>query len=61
LAFKHKIKELHLLPFHTLGINKYDQRNKKYELEQLSMLNKDDLKKYLDIAEGKGINIVIGG
>lgn len=61
LACKHKIKELHLLPFHTLGKNKYDQIDKKYQITDMKMLNKNELKKYLEVGEKKGINIKIGG
>ena len=61
LACKHKIKELHLLPFHTLGKNKYDQIDKKYQLADMEMLNKNELKKYLEVGKKKKINIKIGG
>lgn len=61
LACKYKIKELHLLPFHTLGKNKYDQIGKKYTFADVKMLNKEELKKYIDIGENKGLKIVIGG
>lgn len=61
LACKYEIKEIHLLPFHTLGKNKYDQIDKKYKLDDLSMLDKNELKKYIDIGIIKGVKIVIGG
>lgn len=61
LACKHKIKEIHLLPFHTLGKNKYDQIDKEYKLTDMKMLNKNELKKYLEVGKRKGVNIKIGG
>lgn len=61
LACKYEIKEIHLLPFHTLGKNKYDQIDKKYKFADLSMLDKNELKKYIDIGIIKGVKIVIGG
>lgn len=61
LAYKYKVKEIHLLPFHTLGKSKYDQINKKYEFADVKMLNKEDLKKYLEIGLRKGVEVIIGG
>lgn len=61
LACKYKIKEVHLLPFHNLGKNKYDQIDRKYEFANMKMLDKNELKKYLDIGNRKGVKIKIGG
>lgn len=61
LAYKYRVKEVHLLPFHTLGRNKYDQIGKKYEFAKMSILSKDELKKYLDVGMDKGMKIIIGG
>ena len=61
LACKYKIKELHLLPFHTLGKNKYGQIDRKYELNNMKMIDKNELKKYLESGKRRGVNIKIGG
>lgn len=61
LACKYKVKELHLLPFHNLGKNKYEQIDRKYQFAHMKMLDKKELNKYLDIGENKGIIIKIGG
>ncbi|HEX9027295.1 MAG TPA: glycyl-radical enzyme activating protein, partial [Clostridium sp.] len=61
LACKNKIKEVHLLPFHNLGKNKYDQIDRKYEFANMKMLDKNELNKYLDIGNSKGVKIKIGG
>lgn len=61
LACKYKIKELHLLPFHNLGKNKYEQIDRKYQFADMKMLDKKELNKYLGIGENKGITIKIGG
>ena len=61
LACKYKVKELHLLPFHNLGKNKYEQIDRKYQFADMKMLDKKELNKYLDIGENKGITIKIGG
>jgi len=61
LAVKYKVKELHLLPFHTLGKNKYQQINKKYQFANVKMINKNELNKYLDVGDKKEISIKIGG
>jgi pyruvate formate lyase activating enzyme len=61
IAVINQIKEVHLLPYHTLGKSKYNQINIKYEFSDIKMLNGADLNKYINIGNKKGIKIVIGG
>lgn len=61
LAYKYKVNEVHLLPFHTLGKNKYEQIGKKYEFPDVKMLKKEDLKKYIKMGLMKGVKVIIGG
>ena len=61
LAFKLNITNINLLPYHTLGKNKWEQINKQYYLENEKMIEKKTLKKYIQYGSNKGINIKIGG
>ena len=61
LAFELNITNINLLPYHTLGKNKWGQINKQYYLENEKMLEKETLKKYIQYGNDRGINIKIGG
>lgn len=61
LAFELNITNINLLPYHTLGKNKWEQINKQYYLENEKMLEKETLKKYIQYGNDRGINIKIGG
>ena len=60
LAFELNITNINLLPYHTLGKNKWGQINKQYYLENEKMLEKETLKKYIQYGNDRGINIKIG-
>ncbi|MEG0709757.1 MAG: glycyl-radical enzyme activating protein [Longicatena sp.] len=60
LAKDKKVKEVHFLPYHTLGKIKYDKLLREYPYTQ-QMLNEKDLFKYVKIAQEKGICLKIGG
>ena len=55
LAFKLNITNINLLPYHTLGKNKWEQINKQYYLENEKMIEKKTLKKYIQYGSNKGI------
>lgn len=61
LAFELNITNINLLPYHTLGKNKWEQINKQYYLENEKMLEKETLKNYIQYGNDRGINIKIGG
>lgn len=60
LASQARIKEVNLLPYHTLGKNKWEQMFKQYTMAD-KMLTKQDLREYLDYGQKQGIKIKIGG
>ncbi|CUH95066.1 hypothetical protein P22_1135 [Propionispora sp. 2/2-37] len=60
LAVQYQVREVHLLPYHTLGKNKYNQIGKKYNFID-GNIDKKLLNTFLDAAETKGLTIVIGG
>lgn len=61
IACSLKIKEVDLLPYHTLGKNKWTQMQKKYSLENEEMLDKSDLEEYIEYGKSKQIKVKVGG
>jgi pyruvate formate lyase activating enzyme len=55
------ILEVHLLPYHNLGANKYRQLGQTYELEALKMMNKKELEQYTEFGKSLGIHVQAGG
>ena len=55
------IKEVHLLPYHTFGINKYHQMGIPYPMKATESLTNDDLEDYKKMGEDMGLRIKIGG
>ena len=61
VAKENNIKQVHLLPFHTLGLDKYSGLGKKYEMKGIPMLKKEDLGMYKKEGATMGLDIRIGG
>lgn len=61
LASELGISEVDLLPYHTLGKNKWDQMFKNYALKDYKMLDEQDLKDYIDYGNSQGVKVKIGG
>lgn len=55
------IKEIHVLPYHTLGRGKYRYLEREYELEHLKKYTKEEIKKIVSKLEIEGVKIVTGG
>lgn len=55
------LKEVNLLPFHTLGKNKWEQLNRKFVYDQEPMMSKEELEKYISYGKENGIEVKIGG
>lgn len=60
LAKVSNVKEVHFLPYHTLGMVKYDKLLNNYEWDQ-RMMNEKHLQKYVKIAKLRNVNLKIGG
>ena len=60
-AASHGIKELHLLPYHTLGVSKYRQLGREYPYHIFESLGPDILKPYIQNGAALGLKIKIGG
>ncbi len=55
------VKDLHLLPYHDLGSNKYGMMGKDYELFGVKTPDKDYMEYLKEIVEDEGLNCKIGG
>ncbi|NFI56641.1 glycyl-radical enzyme activating protein [Clostridium botulinum] len=61
LALKNRIREIHLLPYHSLGKEKYNQLNRKYDLNDMKTPNKDKTEYLKEVIEKSNIKCIIGG
>ncbi|MDD6466854.1 MAG: glycyl-radical enzyme activating protein, partial [Erysipelotrichaceae bacterium] len=58
---QYPIKDVHLLPYHTLGKNKWKQIEKDYALKDVEMMNPKTLEPMVLYGQKKGFHIKIGG
>lgn len=54
-------KDVHVLPFHQLGDNKYKKLGMPYEYEGVPQLHDEDLQEFSGILLSSGLNVQIGG
>lgn len=54
-------KEVHLLPFHTMGKSKWHQMQKDFRYEKDAIMDKESLLPYVDYGKARGIHVQIGG
>lgn len=57
----HNVDEMHLLPYHRLGQDKYKGLGRTYELSNLVPPSNEHMQKLLQAAKSTGINCQIGG
>lgn len=55
------VKEHHLLPYHRLGMDKYDGLGRKYSLAEIEPPTKEKMEYLLSVAETSGLKCKIGG
>ena len=55
------VKELHLLPYHDLGSNKYAMLGKAYELFGITKPQEEMMQEFKEIVESEGLICKIGG
>ena len=55
------VKELHLLPYHNLGVDKHLGLNKKYTLLDITPPPKEQMEAFKLLAEEYGLKVQIGG
>lgn len=56
-----EVDTLHLLPYHSLGSNKYALMGRDYEMKELDNLHPEDVAELKEIVEQIGLRCVIGG
>lgn len=56
-----KFKEIHILPYHRLGVESYRFLNRQYELEQLPSLEPEAAEAAAELMRGLGVKVKIGG
>ncbi len=54
-------KEMHLLPYHRIGSDKYAGLGRRYEMSHISPPTKEEMQRLLDTANSVGIKTLIGG
>ena len=54
-------KEIHFLPYHTFGKEKYQMLGLKYKMETAKTVKDTKLEPYIALAQDKGFNTKIGG
>ena len=55
------VKEHHLLPYHRLGMDKYNGLGRKYSLTEIEPPTKEKMEYLLSVAETSGLTCKIGG
>ena len=55
------VKEMHLLPYHRIGSDKYAGLGRRYEMAHINVPDKEKMQRLLDIVCSAGLNGQIGG
>jgi pyruvate formate lyase activating enzyme len=55
------IREIHFLPYHTLGTEKYAMLGMEYAFGKKKPVDEDALNNYIDYARNKGFTVKTGG
>ena len=55
------LSEIHVLPYHNYGMPKYEQLNRKYELEDVEIPKKEKMEEIKRYIEDRGFKVLIGG
>ena len=61
LAVENHISRVDLLPYHTLGMTKYEQLGKEYPFSERTSLKPNELQPYTQMGKGMGLEVRIGG
>lgn len=59
--YLHNVNELHLLPYHDLGSNKYGMMGREYEMEGTTSPEAEFMEELKAIVEEEGLTCKIGG
>ena len=61
IGYMNNIDQVHILPYHNFGSNKYDLLGVEYELENIETPDEYEIINYKKIVESYGFKCVIGG
>ncbi len=61
VAGKSDLRELHILPYHSIGLSKYDQLDMAYTAEGISENNDEEVIRCAAYASAKGLRVSVGG
>ncbi len=56
-----KLNEIHVLPYHTLGLEKYRQLQMEYPMKVLEKHTKEELNRIIELIKDVGINAKLNG
>lgn len=59
--YKDKVDMVHILPYHNLGVGKYEALDKLYTLAKVKPPSKKRMKEIKEILEHNGFRVTIGG
>lgn len=60
-SYKEELKEIHILPYHTLGCCKYEQLGIPYKLSNIQPPGDQHMKNLQEELSRSGLNVIIGG
>ena len=55
------VREMHLLPYHRIGSDKYAGLGRPYTMSHIEVPSKEKMQRLLEVAESRGIKAQIGG
>jgi pyruvate formate lyase activating enzyme len=61
IAKKNGIREIHLLPYHSLGREKYNRLDRKYSLEEIKSPEDIKVNQFKEYINNQGLKCIIGG
>lgn len=54
-------EEIHFLPYHTLGMEKYEMLGMEYNMGKNKQVQENELEPYVKYARSKGLRVIVGG
>jgi pyruvate formate lyase activating enzyme len=55
------VREIHLLPYHTLGRAKYQALGRDYPMRDVAPLKPEEAEAFADVIRGYGLSVLVGG
>jgi pyruvate formate lyase activating enzyme len=61
LPYKNTIQKIHILPYHNLGVGKFDALGRSYALPHIEIPSEEHMRKIEEYFIEKGFSVKIGG